>query len=188
MARQEISFVMLEQRYRTENQLLDAVAAGDEETAEKISQQMNRYNYGGRFQGDVMAVRHKLIILNTLFRKSIEHCGIHPYYIDEISARFAVRIQNMTLEEDRELIQEMIREYCAYVTKYSLENYSSVVQNAIHQICFHLNGTLLPRTVRKMPPENGKSGRIRTPDTPAERFLPVQLFYFTKGGLFHTVR
>ena len=142
MARQEISFVMLEQRYRTENQLLDAVAAGDEETAEKISQQMNRYNYGGRFQGDVMAVRHKLIILNTLFRKSIEHCGIHPYYIDEISARFAVRIQNMTLEEDRELIQEMIREYCAYVTKYSLENYSSVVQNAIHQICFHLNGTL----------------------------------------------
>lgn len=34
-----------------------------------------------------------LTVMNTLLRKAIERSNIHPYYIDEISSRYALMIE-----------------------------------------------------------------------------------------------
>ena len=69
--------------------------------------------------------------MNTLFRKAIERSMVHPYYIDEISTRYARRIENASMEEQPAIIGSMVREYCAYVRKYSLKEYSPLVQKII---------------------------------------------------------
>ena len=60
-----------------------------------------------------------LTVMNTLLRKAIERSNIHPYYIDEISSRYALMIENMVDEESWPLVQTMVKEYCAYVRRYS---------------------------------------------------------------------
>mgnify|MGYP000417506329 FL=1 len=47
----EIPVTMLEQRYESENRILDAVARGDEEAAIEAMHQHSRFTYGGRFEG-----------------------------------------------------------------------------------------------------------------------------------------
>lgn len=91
----EIPIQMLEQRYANENAIWDAVACGNTEAALKSCQQMARFTYGGRFFGSLYQTKIMLTVMNTLLRKAIERSNIHPYYIDEISSRYALMIENM---------------------------------------------------------------------------------------------
>jgi len=116
----EIPIQMLEQRYANENVIWDAVACGNTEAALKACQQMARFTYGGRFFGSLYQTKIMLTVMNTLLRKAIERSNIHPYYIDEISSRYALMIENMVDEESWPLVQTMVKEYCAYVRRYSL--------------------------------------------------------------------
>ena len=85
----EIPVTMLEQRYESENRILDAVARGDEEAAIEAMHQHSRFTYGGRFEGTLYQQKNKMIVLNTLLRKAIEPSKVHPYYIDAISSKYA---------------------------------------------------------------------------------------------------
>ena len=111
----EIPIQMLEQRYANENAIWDAAACGNTEAALKACQQMARFTYGGRFFGSLYQTKIMLTVMNTLLRKAIERSNIHPYYIDEISSRYALMIENMVDEESWPLVQTMVKEYCAYV-------------------------------------------------------------------------
>lgn len=113
----EIPIQMLEQRYANENAIWDAVACGNTEAALKSCQQMARFTYGGRFFGSLYQTKIMLTVMNTLLRKAIERSNIHPYYIDEISSRYALMIENMVDEESWPLVQTMVKEYCAYVRR-----------------------------------------------------------------------
>ena len=107
----EIPIQMLEQRYANENAIWDAVACGNTEAALKSCQQMARFTYGGRFFGSLYQTKIMLTVMNTLLRKAIERSNIHPYYIDEISSRYALMIENMVDEESWPLVQTMVKEY-----------------------------------------------------------------------------
>lgn len=104
----EIPIQMLEQRYANENVIWDAVACGNTEAALKACQQMARFTYGGRFFGSLYQTKIMLTVMNTLLRKAIERSNIHPYYIDEISSRYALMIENMVDEESWPLVQKVI--------------------------------------------------------------------------------
>ena len=67
----EIPVTMLEQRYESENRILDAVARGDEEAAIEAMHQHSRFTYGGRFEGTLYQQKNKMIVLNTLLRKEV---------------------------------------------------------------------------------------------------------------------
>ena len=54
----EIPVTMLEQRYESENRILDAVARGDEEAAIEAMHQHSRFTYGGRFEGTPVSYTH----------------------------------------------------------------------------------------------------------------------------------
>lgn len=104
----EIPIQMLEQRYANENAIWDAAACGNTEAALKACQQMARFTYGGRFFGSLYQTKIMLTVMNTLLRKAIERSNIHPYYIDEISSRYALMIENMVDEESWPLVQTYV--------------------------------------------------------------------------------
>lgn len=126
---------MIEQRYEWEEQMLEAVARGDEIQAIEQMKQGARFTMMDRFGGTLYREKTKLIILNTSFRKAIARSNVHPYYIDQISAVYARRIEELSdVTGDEALVTEMIRDYCAYVRRYSLKGYSPAVQKVINHI------------------------------------------------------
>lgn len=129
----EIPVTMLEQRYESENRILDAVARGDEEAAIEAMHQHSRFTYGGRFEGTLYRQKNKMIVLNTLLRKAIEPSKVHPYYIDAISSKYS-RIIEEANEVPNEMMWQMTRDYCAYVRRYSLKEYSPAVQKVMNYV------------------------------------------------------
>ena len=147
---QELPASMLEQRYAAEGRLLEAVSRGDTEAALQAMNGMGRFRIQGRLSDTPYQVKTLLTVMNTLFRKAIERSMVHPYYIDEISTRYARRIENASMEEQPAIIGSMVREYCAYVRKYSLKEYSPLVQKIINHINLNLSSELSLKSLAAM--------------------------------------
>ncbi len=148
---QDMPAAMVEQRYEGENRLLENVVRGDTAAALASLEQFARFRISARFSDPLRDRKNLAIIFNTLLRKSIEAASVHPYYIDKISTKYALRIENMADEaEENALIRDMIKEYCAYVQRYSLKNYSPLVQKVINHINLNLNGTLSLKSLAAM--------------------------------------
>ena len=128
----EIPVAMLEQRYESENRILEAVSRGDDEAAIEAMHQHSRFTYGGRFEGTLYQQKNKMIIY-TLLRKAIEPSKVHPYYIDAISSKYARIIEDAD-EIPNEMMWQMVRDYCAYVRRYSLKEYSPAVQKVMNYV------------------------------------------------------
>ena len=107
----EIPVTMLEQRYESENRILDAV--------------------------------------NTLLRKAIEPSKVHPYYIDAISSKYS-RIIEEANEVPNEMMWQMTRDYCAYVRRYSLKEYSPAVQKVMNYVNLNVAEPLTLKSLAAM--------------------------------------
>lgn len=137
---QDYSADLLEQRYTTENAFLDAVAIGDSQAALQAFAEFQRFDLGERFYSTIRSRKNGLIVLNTLFRKAIERGGVHPYYVDIISTKYSYRIETISTEaEVYQMHSDMIREYCAYVQRYSLNQYSPAIQKVMNYINLNLD-------------------------------------------------
>lgn len=145
----EIPVTMLEQRYESENRILDAVARGDEEAAINAMHQHSRFTYGGRFEGTLYQQKNKMIVLNTLLRKAIEPSKVHPYYIDAISSKYS-RIIEEANEVPNEMMWQMTRDYCAYVRRYSLKEYSPAVQKVMNYVNLNVAEPLTLKSLAAM--------------------------------------
>ncbi len=134
---------ILEERYREENRLIHAVAKGQTHKAEAF---MNGFTVQWLEQRSADALRNMknyMIICNTLFRKAAESADVHPLHIDDISSRFAHKIERLTSQKDvTALCKEMVRKYCFLVKNHSLKNYSLLVRKALVQIDADLTADL----------------------------------------------
>lgn len=148
---QDMPASMIEQRYENENKLLAGIARGDTAAAMEAMEQFKRFRIAARFSDPLRDRKNLVIILNTLMRKAIESASVHPYYIDKISSKYALRIENMTSEaEEAALLRDMIKEYCAYVQRYSLKSYSPLVQKVINHINLNLDSALSLKSLAAM--------------------------------------
>lgn len=148
---QTIPAAMLEQRYAAENAFCDAAALGDTDAALAAFQQFKRFDLGERFTASPHHRKNALIVLNTLLRKSIERANVHPYYLDAISTKYSFKIETITTEEEHDaLVSDMLREYCAYVRRYSLKKYSPLVQKVINHINLNLDSQLSLKLLAEM--------------------------------------
>ena len=130
----------LEKRYEIENQIMQAVSKGDATLATILMKKMMSPDMASRFVFSLHQQKNSIIILNTLLRKAIEQGNVHPYYIDEISTRYAQKMELITSEQDfMEMMSSMIHEYCDYVHRYSNQQYSSLIQQSIHYINMNLD-------------------------------------------------
>ena len=145
----EIPVAMLEQRYESENRILDAVARGDDEAAIEAMHLHSRFTYGGRFEGTLYQQKNSMIVFNTLLRKSIERSKVHPYYIDAISSKYSQIIEEAD-EVPNELMWQMVKDYCAYVRRYSLKEYSPAVQKVMNYVNLNVAEPLTLKSLAAM--------------------------------------
>lgn len=133
MARDSIA-----ERYEVENELMAAISAGDYDRAHELHGRFIKYHIRPRAKSPLRNQQHLSIILNTLCRKAAEAGGVHPLYIDDLSTRFAVLINEVnSLTGISALPGEMIHKYCLLVKNHAMKGYSAVTKEIISYIDFH---------------------------------------------------
>ena len=139
---------LIAERYAAENKMLEAVAKGDVQAALAAYENFHQFQLAPRLRSPLREFKNYTIILNSLFRKAIEQASVHPYYLDHISARFALELETLgSVEEGRRLRVRMVKEYCRYVQQYSLRQYSPLIQKVINEINLHLDASLSLKTL-----------------------------------------
>lgn len=143
-----LSMSVLEERYSWEKMLISSVAKGDRRGALKALHHFASIKMPPRNSNPMRDLKNHVIILNILCRKAAEESAVHPVYLDEISEKFAIRLETLsTKQELTDLCLEMIRKYCILVQNHSLKKYSLPIRNAINYINFNLNLPLSLKSV-----------------------------------------
>lgn len=134
---------LIQNRYHTENDLLDAVKHGNYAKAVLYHKKFTQYHIKPRVTNLLRNEQNMLIIFNSLLRKAVEETQVHPYHIDILSKRFAIKIEACTNSEQlSSLANEMLHKYCILVQNHSLAHYSSIIQKCITYIEFHYTENL----------------------------------------------
>ena len=127
-----VNMKAMEQRYRYENDLIEAVTLGQLHREEQLLAAFSTSALEKRVADSARNAKNYAIIMNTLLRKAAEHGGVHPVYLDRISSDFAQKIeQNANTDESTTLMVDMFRAYCRLVRKHSMKSYSPLVQKTI---------------------------------------------------------
>lgn len=122
----------MEIRYQMENEIMDAVMLGAENRINQLISLMGEQFFEKRTTDPLRNAKNYCIIMNTLLRKAAERGGVHPIYLDRLSTRFALGIEQMShTDQVKNLMADMFRSYCQLVKKHSVKSYSTIVQKAI---------------------------------------------------------
>lgn len=139
---------VIERRHHLENEILDAVASGDERRALRVLS-LGEQNLG-TLGGSPDALRdHQdaLIILNSLMGRRLEERYVHPIFIDAISTRWCARIERVSsLSEARALPYDMTVDYCRAVRQYTMAGLSPNVRAAVSYVLEHITDDHLSLT------------------------------------------
>lgn len=129
----------IEERYRYENRLLDLIRQGNYHEARQCFKLLRSICFiPPRTENRLRNEQNMMIVLSTLFRKTVEQSGVPPVYIDELSSRFAVQINEArSVKELEELSFDMLHRYCLLVQNNSMKGYSLVVRKVVTYIDFH---------------------------------------------------
>lgn len=133
----------IEERYRWENALLDAVSAGSSEEAMDAYYRFRQYRLLPRTADPLRDRKNLLFTFSALLRKAVERSHVHPLHIDNLSRQLSVQIESaLSLEQLDVLPHSMIRKYCMLVNNYSRRSYSALVQTCMDYMDFHYNAEL----------------------------------------------
>lgn len=149
-------YKILEERYAVEDKLLSYITKGDIVLAE-LNFEKYRLSHSEiiRTKDSVRNTKNLLLIANTLFRKATHVGGVHPIYLDELSGKWAIKIEHaLSLEVLDNLLLQMVRSYCRLTKEYSLSQYSPIVKQALTFIHLNLSSSI---TVKKVAYEIGLS-------------------------------
>lgn len=127
---------MVKYRYDIENELLKNVEKGDfkksTDAFSKLFSNLPNTEYTLSFEDN----KNSLIIANVLLRKTVEKTGVHPYYIDKISRKYAhdIKVCQRVAELDN-LVFDMTKNYCKLVRDFCVDSgYSPLIKDAIYHI------------------------------------------------------
>lgn len=125
----------IENMYKYENLIMDAVTRGDAASAIQYWYTQAQITFPPRHfaQNPLRSAKNRMIVFNVLMRKAIEKGGVHPIYLDDISSKFATRIEASTsaAELSDNLGCEMIQEYCKLVNSKVNNKYHPLIQDCI---------------------------------------------------------
>lgn len=127
-----LSMNLLEKRYEYEDTFLDAVAQGNTAKALSVINRMSAARISARTNDKMRDRKNLILALNTLLRRTAYTSGVHPYYIDAISANYVRFIENAaSFQELEEVIPYLVRSYCELVEKRSTALYSAPVRQIL---------------------------------------------------------
>jgi two-component system, response regulator YesN len=135
---------LIERRYASENQLLHAIAKGDPHLLKTAMEEGKELSWPYRHpNAPVRSMKNLSFTANTLFRKAAESAGVHPFYLDSISGKFAIHIeQAQSIAELACLYEEMPQVYCNLVRELSVAALPSLVKEAVTSIRFNIDQPL----------------------------------------------
>ncbi|MBQ3050051.1 MAG: helix-turn-helix transcriptional regulator [Oscillospiraceae bacterium] len=144
------NITMMEARYSFENELMRAVALGQQHKVSLLAAAANDQMFEKRVADPVRNAKNYCIIMNTLLRKAAEQGGVHPVYIDRLSSKYAMKIE--LLSDTKSLpsfMKEIFSSYCRLVYKHSMKNYSPIVKKTILIIDSDISAELSLNTLAK---------------------------------------
>ncbi len=132
---------LVEKRYEHENKLLHAITQGDIQQLKQAHEDLQGLPRPFRHpQAPVRSMKNLSLSHNTLARKAAENAGVHPLYLDGISGKFAIQIeQAQSLGELDALYEEMLYVYCTTVRDLAQAQYSPLIKEAVTTIRLRLN-------------------------------------------------
>lgn len=138
-----LSIHLLEDTYKIEDELLDAISKGNIDKALSIVEAIDVFNFSSRSADALQNVQSHAITLNSLLRRTAYKAGVHPFYIDNVSTNFARLINSsVSINEINSAFPYMVRSYCRLVSKYNLSSYSPPIKHIIVTIDASLEGDL----------------------------------------------
>lgn len=140
----------LEERYDFENRCMQAVTQGNLSALDQLCSYGNTIRFIPRLHNSLRDYKNYMIIINTILRKAAEQSAVHPVYLDQVSGKFAKKIEALTSVPDHTLEKEMLHKYCLLVRNYSLKGYSPIIQKVLNYINLNLNNNLSLKTLAEM--------------------------------------
>lgn len=144
-------FRKTEEKYISENELFHAVSNGQ---IRQVQTYLNRIKFPIRQQcmtDRVRSAKNSGIILNTLLRRVVENCQVHPFYIDKLFSSFMKKIElQLSVEGLVELFHEIVIKYTMLVKNRSLCQYSPLIRKVMGNIDKDLAGDLTLRTQARL--------------------------------------
>ena len=129
---QDFDMEILERRYELENQIMEAVRHGRTYKGEMFIGAFSPGAFERRLNDSVRNAKNYMIIMNTLLRKAAQEGGVHPFYLDRISSRYAAEIEAIkNVKTLPYFMRKMFEDYCRLVNKHATRNYSKLVKNVI---------------------------------------------------------
>ncbi len=135
---------LIERRYESENKLLHAITRGDPHMLKTAMEEGKELSWPYRHPNSpVRSMKNLSFSANTLCRKAAESAAVHPLYLDSISGKFAIQIeQAQSIAELVSLYEEMLQAYCTLVRELSVATLSSLVGEAVTSIRFTIDQPL----------------------------------------------
>lgn len=138
----------IEERYSSENQLMQAVMNGNESLATMIISKADLIMLPKRLLNTLRDHLDYTITLNTILRKAAEQGGVHPIHIDSFSNHNIQLIEQITsVEECRKFLGNLVRGYCQLVQKHSLKGHPLTIRKALTYISTDLSADLSLNTL-----------------------------------------
>ncbi len=138
-----VSMKAMETRYRFENELMQAVTLGQIHKESMLQTTFSDAMFEKRTPDPLRNAKNYCVIMNTLLRKAAEAGGVHPVYLDSVSAGFALKIEQLpALSQTPHIMRNMFRTYCRLVRKHATNKYSHVVEKTILLIDSDLSAPL----------------------------------------------
>ena len=133
----------LEERYDTEQRLMQAVSVGQIPKAELLFTTLTKHQFESHSTNALRNTKNYLIILNTLLRVAARNGDVPPFHIDKLSSSFAHKIEATTsTTTGMTLMKEMVRKYCLLVKNHSMKGYSLLIRKVLTQIDYDLTADL----------------------------------------------
>ena len=139
----------LEERYAGEDRLLSYIEKGDIVLAQKEFAKISiSHSEIIRTKDSLRNTKNLLLVANTLFRRSAYIGGVPPIYLDELSEKWAIKIeQTVSLKDLDNLHLQMINSYCLLTKEHSLSKYSPIVKQALMFINLNISSNLTVKRV-----------------------------------------
>lgn len=139
----DIAMTMVEDRYKAENALMQAISIGNYDQALDRCHEFLAHRLSPRSASPLRDKKNICFVFNTLMRKSAEFGGVHPLHVDNLSRQFAIQIEKaLTVDQLTNLEYLMVRKYCLLVQNYARSNYPQLIQNCMNAIDFYYNAEL----------------------------------------------
>src|SRR5579875_956990 len=132
---------MIERRYQIENKILHAIATGNARLLKETMQELREISWPLRHpNAPVRSLKNLSLTANTLYRKAAESGGVHPLYLDSISGRFAIQIeQAQSIAELLSLDEEVPKAYCNLVQETSVAAFPTIIKEAVTYLRFNID-------------------------------------------------